>query len=120
MKDKYEQKRKHDGDCQIWRAGVCTCGYLHHILPYIDKWDEKDGEEMARHDMLCEMLFQAGCSLKMPPARSPEEVEKLTEEFRKVWKSLGGTVTCECGAEYYTCKKNQEINGVHLNHVDGE
>jgi len=84
--------RRHDGDCQIFRTGVCTCGYLHRILPYAPKWTEKDADELARHEFILETLFRINDSLKMPLPKTKEEIEKLDREFRETWKSLGGRI----------------------------
>lgn len=90
-------KSRHDSECQIWRGGICTCGFLHDIRPYTDVWckDEAISNEMARHEYLCEVLFELNDMLVMPPPVSEEEQARRHEEFKKMWKKMGGRIDGE-------------------------
>jgi len=89
------KRSKHDSDCQIFRSGICTCGYLHMLLPQPEKWasDEKVADEMARHEILNEILFRINARLIMPKPISPEEQERIIHELEEHWRMLGGRIS---------------------------
>ena len=50
----------HDGDCCSWSYGICTCGLIHHLMPYADNavmqmpdfWDQRAKHEDAVHKIM--------------------------------------------------------------------
>lgn len=51
----------HDGGCNFWELGVCTCGLIRQLMPrggeagvlYADFWDDR-----AKHDAALDKLRQ--------------------------------------------------------------
>lgn len=52
----------HDGDCMVFAPyHVCTCGLLHHLMPYpVEAGKERPewGEEIYRHDDALRLLAE--------------------------------------------------------------
>lgn len=51
----------HDGDCEIYRCKICTCGLLHYLSQIFSSTDNTDefptfDSEWEAHDSLCEYL----------------------------------------------------------------
>lgn len=49
----------HDGDCDIWRCHICTCGLIHTLLrvPNPDEHYKKFSEEWSKEESTIEKLI---------------------------------------------------------------
>lgn len=73
-------KTRHDGDCWIYAAnGVCTCGFLHEILPNADtgEW-EKYKADIIKHETNLHYLN----GIEVPKAK-PVSDEEFEKEMKK-------------------------------------
>lgn len=58
----------HHGDCQIFRADICTCGLLHDLTQLgegMNKLYPKYEEEIISHERCLEILFNMGQACRM-------------------------------------------------------
>lgn len=80
----------HDGDCTVFSYGVCTCGLLHHLMPYQERREQypKFGEELGRQSETLQFILEHDVELR----RRIEMMKPMSEEeFEAVVKDLKGT-----------------------------
>lgn len=76
----------HDGDCRAWGFGLCTCGLIHHLMPYADlcarAYAGDYWADRAKHDCIIEALFRMPkMSLREAPPEQIAEIERVFEEM---------------------------------------
>lgn len=79
----------HDGDCQVFRVHICTCGLLHTLMPYPEdakRLYPKYWDEVARQDMLLDHIFENDELREMKPKKlSKEEIKSNLTLLRKIY-----------------------------------
>ena len=73
----------HYGDCEYYRSGVCTCGYLHHLIGNPEIPIDEDTElAIVKHQRICEWMFEIVAKKKDKEA-AEREIYSIIEELVK-------------------------------------